>query len=110
MLILDPPFKKGDTFRLPFRVTDSEGGAVDISSWTVASQLRRTTNELLQDFTVSLPDGGADGQAVIEASPAETAIWPRGTHHMDIRVNDAAGAVFTTADLQLVVKESITDG
>lgn len=108
MIQLPRPFKAGDTFRLPFSVTDPNGGAINIGTWTIRSQMRDTTGNLIQEFTITLENLGAGGRALVGASAAETASWLEGFYIMDIEVTDDNGEVYSTVDIQVQVVEGQT--
>lgn len=110
MITLEQPFKRGDTFRMPFSVDDREGQPVDISAWGIESRLRHVNTNLIQNMTVTRPNGGSDGLAELSATAEETAGWPRGTAIMDIRVTDQNGDVYTTLDIAMTVTESQSRG
>lgn len=105
---LPRPFKRGDTFRLPFNVKDSNGAAVDISGWTITSQMRAIDDTVVATFTINLINGGTGGQAEIYAAPVATSAWSVGAHMMDVEVLDGNGDVYSTADIQVQVTEGPT--
>lgn len=83
-----PEFKTGDTYALActYKVNDA---AVDLTGYTIASQLRSDTYVLISDTTVEIDaDQVANaGKFTITASPADTSSWPTGNHLIDIEVS-----------------------
>lgn len=103
MIRLPKEFKTGDTFKLPFTVTDpSTGEATTITGWSFRSHLRTYDDVLIQNLTFTV-DSEPDGEVTISATPVETRSWPLGHHVMDIEVTDASGDVFSTVDIQVSV-------
>ena len=68
-------FVRGDDFLIPMTLTDPDnnGVAVDISAWTIASQVRYA-RKLISDLTVTITIGAA-GEFTISLPSAQTATW-----------------------------------
>lgn len=83
-----PDFKMGDTYTLgcTYKV---DGTAVDLTGYTISSQIRTDTYVLVSDTTVTInADQVANtGKFTITASPADTSGWPPGNHIIDIEVS-----------------------
>ena len=109
MIRLPRPFKRGNTFRIPFQIKDSAGLPVDITGWTIESQLRDSGDTTIQNFTATITDA-VNGWAEVTATAVQTAGWVLGYHLMDIKTTDANGDVGSTIDIQVLVEEGPTHG
>lgn len=98
-------FKRGDTFKLSVLLTDSNGDAVDITGYTIESQIRQPTGELISSLTATITDatGGA-----FELEDTDTQEWPIGCQFQDIQYTDTGGDVNSTQTIKVDVKEDIT--
>lgn len=102
----DITHKRGDTFSYYGTVT-LNGSPVDITSWTITSQLRDAADVVIQDFTVTTTDA-AGGEYLLSATPADTADWAPGNYFMDVDYVDSLGFKQSTATLVVTVKKDIT--
>lgn len=98
-------FKIGSSLILPFKVTTPLGADVDISLWTLRSQVRTETDLLVTEVTLTLPNGGLDGAGQIQVAPAQTALWPTTVLFMDITLLDHLGDVYITEDILIDVRK-----
>lgn len=78
-------FVRGDDFSIPMTLTDPDnnGTAVDITGWTITSQIRYS-KKLIDDVTVTITDATA-GEFTISVDKANTAIWPARKLKCDIQ-------------------------
>jgi hypothetical protein len=69
-------FVRGDDFVIPMTLTnpDNNGSAVDITGWTIASQVRYA-RKLISDLDVTITDAAA-GEFTISLPKEQTALWP----------------------------------
>ena len=65
--------KRGDTFSLTCTWTDSSGTAIDLTGYTVESQVRATS--FVDTLTVTVTDA-ANGVFTLSATATATADWP----------------------------------
>jgi len=99
--------KRGDTLALECQVLElDEVTPIDITGWTIRSQVRSTAGALLTSLTVAITDA-AEGKYTVVASPVDTATWPR-VARMDIEYTDADDTVQSTETLALDVLRDIT--
>lgn len=93
--------KRGDTLEWVVTLTQN-GTAVNITSWTIKSQIRQETT-LIAELTVTKTDS-PNGQFSLTATATQTASWALGTHSVDIEfVNDVGYVVSSqTFTVQLV--------
>lgn len=108
ILRIPKTFKRGGTFSLPVSVFDENMAAVNISTWTLTSELRSLTGVLIQIFTVTKVSGGTTGQFVVSATAAQTAPWPVGSLLLDVLCTDGSGQKFPSETMELIVDERIT--
>ncbi len=69
-------FVRGDDFVIPMTLTDPDnnGTPVDITGWTIASQVRYA-RKLISDLDVTITNA-AQGEFSISLPKEQTAIWP----------------------------------
>lgn len=94
--------KRGDTFRQD-AVVKIAGTPVDISDWTITSQLRAIDDTLLEDFMVTVTNA-ALGRYRIEATAIQTALWPIGKAKMDLQYEYPSEGDFTISSRTFDVK------
>lgn len=78
-------FVRGDDFAIPMTLTDpaNNGTAVDITGWTIASQVRYA-RKLVSTLDVTITDA-ANGQFTISLPKEQTAVWPARKLKCDIQ-------------------------
>lgn len=69
-------FVRGDDFVIPMTLTDPDnnGTPVDITGWTIASQVRYV-RKLIADLDVTITNG-VQGEFSISLPKEQTALWP----------------------------------
>lgn len=84
-------FIRGDDFSIPMSLTnpDNNGTAVDITGWSISSQVRYA-RKLITDLQVVVTDA-AQGQFTIQAGFADTAQWPARDLKCDIQFDRTGG-------------------
>ena len=100
--------KRGDTFELSATLENS-GNAVDITNFTITSQVRDVEDALLQALTVTITDA-ATGAFTVSATPAQTETWAVKTYDCDIEFIEVGGEVNSTETFQIDVIKDITRG
>ena len=98
--------KRGDTFELASTL-ESNGVAVDITSYTITSQARDEDDAVLQSFTVTKTDA-TNGAFSISATAAQTELWGLGSYSVDIEFVDGSGEVNSSETFTLSVLRDIT--
>lgn len=98
--------KRGDTFVLSCTL-ENEGVPVDITGWTIASQVRDNSDQLLQALTVTVTSA-TGGAFDLSATPAETETWGVQQYLCDIEFIDQTGEVNSTDTFTLSVLRDIT--
>lgn len=101
---------RGDTFARTYTMTYTEGGAVDLTGWTVTSQLRATPDgDVLQTFTVTVADPPDSGIFTLALTGVQAAALPLGTVVFDVQlVNGSTGEVWTPISGKLTVVADVT--
>lgn len=69
-------FKRGDTFKIPMRLTDpnNNNNPVDITGWAISAQVRKG-RDLVTDLVINVVSAGG-GQFELTRSAANTQNWP----------------------------------
>lgn len=98
--------KRGDTFVLNSDV-ETEGVAVDITGWTIASQIRDRDDIVIQTLTVTITDA-VNGRLSLSATPTQTELWPVSSLFCDIEFIDDTGVVTSTETFTINVLLDIT--
>lgn len=78
-------FVRGDDFVIPMTLTnpDNNGTPVDITGWTIASQVRYA-RKLISDLDVTITNAAA-GEFTIALPKEQTATWPARKLKCDIQ-------------------------
>ena len=98
--------KPGDTLLLQCTVTEDDGTTpLNLTGWTIASQVRTKRGVLLATLTVDLHTP-ASGEFSLRTDATTT--WPTGMAEMDISYTDSGGRVMSTETLILHVEHDVT--
>lgn len=97
-------FKRGDTFLVEATLTNG-GTPVDITGWTIRSQIRRN-NQLIAALTVTITDAEA-GKYTLESS-GSTSSWPVAQLRTDIEYTTDTGQIVSTETYYINCVEDIT--
>jgi hypothetical protein len=98
--------KRGDTFELSCTL-ENEGVAVDITNFTITSQVRATDDTLLQALTVTKTDAAA-GAFTLTATAAQTEAWVPASYDADIEFIEGGGEVNSSQTFTIAVIKDIT--
>lgn len=105
-------YKRGETLRLTMTLTDDDGAALDLTTYTLASKAR-----LVSDTGDGTPLGDVvptkDNQATnpgrIFVDFGETdSTWPIGRVNIDVRYESASGDVRYTPTISVELERAIT--
>lgn len=78
---------QGTTFSFTFNLTNVDGSAKDLSTYTVVAQIRKSYYTSTKvDFTTATVD--AEGEITISLTAAQTAELKAGRYVYDIEIND----------------------
>lgn len=97
--------KRGDTLEWVVTLTQN-GSAVDITDWTITSQVRQDTT-LVASLTVTKTNS-ANGEFSLTALASQTASWSLGSHSVDIEFIDGSGFVVSSQTFILALVRDIT--
>jgi len=103
--------KKGDTLELTMQLK-RDGSPVDITNYTITSQMRDSTDALLStdnfdgSLTVTIIDASV-GQFVLGASSTETSEWDTRTYDCDVQLLDG-GNTSSSETFKIKVTKDIT--
>ena len=101
--------KRGDTLSLSAVWLDSNNDPVDLTGYTVESQVRAVG--FVDDLTVTITDATA-GEFVLSATATDTSMWPVTSSQSSRSFCDIqftiAGIVVSSETFQVVVVEDIT--
>lgn len=98
--------KRGDTLEWVVTLTQNSV-AVDVTQWTIKSQIRQDTSTLVYEFVVTKTDA-VNGVFSLSATPAETASWPLGSLLIDIEFIDPTGYVISSQTFTMQIVRDIT--
>lgn len=104
--------KQGDTLELTFQLK-RDGSAVNITNYTITSQLRDSTDALLTtdnfngSLTYTLINATA-GQFQLSASSTATAEWDTRTYDCDVQIVDGDNETSSSETFQIKVIKDIT--
>lgn len=99
--------KRGDTLAVDGVVAQDAGGAVDLTGYTVRSQVRRQSGDLVSALTVTVTNA-ALGTFTLVAAAAETRGWAPGRHACDVEYASGGGVVSSTESFPFTVLEDVT--
>jgi hypothetical protein len=98
--------KRGDTFELTCSL-ENQGNDVDMTGWSIAAQLRKTDDTLVQDMTVTVTDAAA-GEFKITAADTETDDWPIENLEIDVQFTEFSGNISSSETFTIAVIKDIT--
>lgn len=98
--------KRGDTFELTCSL-ENQGNDVDITGWTVAAQLRKTDDTLVQNMTITVTNAAA-GEFTISAPDTETDDWPIENLEIDVQFTESSGNISSSETFTIAVIKDIT--
>lgn len=98
--------KRGDTFALACSA-ENAGVAVDLTNYTISSQIRDTADSVIETLTVT-KTSAVDGEFTMSATATQTELWTLGSHQCDIEFVSASGEVDSTETFTISVIKDIT--
>jgi hypothetical protein len=104
--------KKGDTLELECRLV-KDAVAIDITSFTITSQLRDSTDTLITDsnfngsFTITKTDP-TNGVFKITATATETSGWPLRVAVCDVQFVEADGDTTSSETFNIEIVRDVT--
>ena len=92
------PLKRGDTFDLSSVSLTADGVAVNMTGWSVLSQVRTSAGELVQTLDFAWVD---QTEGVFSLASNVTATWPVGLLNSDIQYTLPGGTVRSTVTFHI---------
>lgn len=92
--------KRGDTFLFSCTRADT-----DLTDWTIASQVRDISLNLIATCDVTITDA-AEGKFTVQVD--DTTAWPIDLLLWDIQYTDNAGIIQSTETVRVKVKQDVT--
>lgn len=98
---------QGTTFLTTLNLTDSEGLAIDLTTYTASAQLRKHfTSSNSTSFSISL--GGNTGTLTLSLSANSTANLVSGRYVYDVEITSSSGAVTRVVEGIVLVTPNVT--
>lgn len=103
--------KRGSTFEQTITSLDENGIAVNLSGWSVESDLKESPDHSGVLLSFAVESGSlSSGTFEISATPAQTLTLPADySLQYDIKYTDPSGAVYYTETMYLKTSRHITD-
>jgi hypothetical protein len=102
-LIID----QGTNFNTSIALTDVDGGAIDLTGYTGASQMRKTySSSNSRSFSVSL--GGMSGTVGLQLTANQTANIEPGRYVYDVEITSSANVVTRIVEGIVTVTPGVT--
>lgn len=99
---------RGDTLSL-LGTWSENGTPTDLTGWTVRSQVRTQTDDLVGELTITLANQlTAPGQFTLAATAAQTAAWPVKVLRCDVEFTDPDGVVSSSDVFSLSILADMT--
>lgn len=98
--------KRGDSFEVLVEVA-LNGQIVDLTGWTIRSQIRDGAKNLLKELTIQAVDL-SEGKFIMTATSTETEAWSPASYNCDIEFIDPAGFVISSDTFPITVVRDIT--
>ena len=98
--------KRGDSFEVLVEVA-LNGQIVDLTGWTIRSQIRDGNKNLLKELDIQAVDL-SQGQFIMSATSTETEAWTPASYSCDIEFIDPAGFVISSDTFPVTVVRDIT--
>lgn len=99
--------KRGDTLLVSATVRNKDRSAVNLTGYTVASEIRNEAGTLLAALTATITSP-TTGVYTLSASPGATATWPAGSYFADVKYTSGGGQVTHTATFPVRVLPAVT--
>lgn len=102
-------YTRGDTFSQSMIVKDSTGAAVNLTGWTVTSQIRVTEDDVNPVVSFTVTNGGSTGLITLALTAAQTASLPLTSGGLyDVQLVDPSGNVSTYVGGTVTMKKDVT--
>lgn len=99
--------KRGDTLSVAGVAAQDSGVALNLTGYTVRSQVRSSAGALVAALSVTVTSATL-GTFTLDATAAATASWLTGRHVCDVEYTSAGGIVSSTETFAVVVLDDVT--
>lgn len=103
--------QQGTTWAISWPITDEQGSPLDVTGYTVRSQVRpaKDADEVLHEFSTELGNAVAEQNAVtLSVPPATSSAWTWRSGVYDVEVVDPQGRVARIAEGTVTVSPEVT--
>lgn len=98
-------FKQGDTYIVSCQLTDNDDQPINITNFTIRSQVRTPTDDLIAELTITKTDSEL---GMFDMEETDTQSWPVGCQFQDIEYTDGDGIIVSTQTFKIDVQQDIT--
>jgi hypothetical protein len=102
---------QGATFSVAWPITDANGQPIDMTDWTIRSQIRAAIASpvVLHEFSTALGNATIDaGRVVITVRPIESTAWTWRRGVYDVELTDLLGRVARISEGHVKVSPEVT--
>jgi hypothetical protein len=99
---------QGTDFSITVDVTDTSGGALNMSGYSAAAQIRKTygSSTVSSSFTTSIAE--ASGQVTLSLTDTQTTALESGRYVYDLNVTSGGGQTTRVVEGQAIVTPGVT--
>lgn len=99
---------QGTDFSITVDVTDTSGGALNMSGYSAAAQIRKTygSSTVSSSFTTSIAE--ASGQVTLSLTDTQTTALESGRYVYDLNVTSSGGQTTRVVEGQAIVTPGVT--
>lgn len=99
---------QGTDFSITVDVTDTSGGALDMSGYSAAAQIRKTYGSSSVSSTFSTSIAEATGQVTLSLTDTQTTALESGRYVYDLNVTSSGGQTTRVVEGQAIVTPGVT--
>lgn len=100
--------KRGDTLAWGCAYTDDAGQPINLTGYSIASQIRHPNGTEIATLEVTIDDPRTQGTFLLGASEATTAGWLPGLYRCDVQFTSPGGEVYSTDTFNVRVVADVT--
>jgi hypothetical protein len=99
---------QGTDFSITVDVTDTSGGALDMTGYSAAAQIRKTYGSSSVSSTFSTSIAEAAGQVTLSLTDTQTTALESGRYVYDLNVTSSGGQTTRVVEGQAIVTPGVT--
>jgi len=99
---------QGTDFSITVDVTDTSGGALDMTGYSAAAQIRKTYGSSSVSSTFSTSIAEATGQVTLSLTDTQTTALESGRYVYDLNVTSSGGQTTRVVEGQAIVTPGVT--